>query len=166
MKILSTLSFFVEGEPKGKARPRFNSITGRTYTPENTVIYENLINLRYREAASRLSNSERALYYAHPIELILDILFPIPQSYSKKRATKCAEQIEYPKKKPDIDNVIKAVCDALNSTCFKDDTQVVKLMANKRYVAVGEQCGINIQISALPEDDEKNSEWNKADFDP
>ena len=38
-----------------------------------------------------------------------------------------------PTKKPDIDNIIKAVLDALNGIAYKDDTQVVQVMAQKKY---------------------------------
>ena len=38
-----------------------------------------------------------------------------------------------PTKKPDIDNIIKAVLDALNGVAYKDDTQVVQVMATKKY---------------------------------
>lgn len=32
-----------------------------------------------------------------------------------------------PTKKPDIDNIVKAVLDALNEVAYRDDTQVVEL---------------------------------------
>ena len=38
-----------------------------------------------------------------------------------------------PVKKPDIDNIIKIVLDAMNKFAFKDDTQVVELSVKKRY---------------------------------
>lgn len=41
------ISFAVPGEPKGKARPRTVQIAGHasTYTPKETVMYENLVRL-------------------------------------------------------------------------------------------------------------------------
>ena len=38
-----------------------------------------------------------------------------------------------PAKKPDIDNVVKAVLDALNGVAYRDDTQVVELHVRKSY---------------------------------
>ena len=38
-----------------------------------------------------------------------------------------------PTKKPDIDNIIKIVLDAMNKFAFKDDTQVTKLEIEKKY---------------------------------
>ena len=39
----------------------------------------------------------------------------------------------FPKVKPDLDNVVKAVLDALNGVVYRDDAQVVNLVATKRY---------------------------------
>lgn len=38
-----------------------------------------------------------------------------------------------PSKKPDIDNIVKAVLDALNKVAYRDDTQVVELQVRKQY---------------------------------
>ena len=38
-----------------------------------------------------------------------------------------------PTKKPDADNIAKAVCDALNGIAYKDDSQVVDLTVRKYY---------------------------------
>lgn len=38
-----------------------------------------------------------------------------------------------PTKKPDIDNIVKIILDAMNKFAFKDDTQVTKLEVEKRY---------------------------------
>ena len=38
-----------------------------------------------------------------------------------------------PTKKPDLDNVIKAVLDALNGVAYKDDSRIVRIEARKEY---------------------------------
>lgn len=38
-----------------------------------------------------------------------------------------------PAKKPDIDNIAKAVLDALNSVAYRDDIQIVELQIRKQY---------------------------------
>ena len=42
------VKFTILGEPAGKGRPRFTR-EGRTYTPEKTVSYENLVKLEYEQ---------------------------------------------------------------------------------------------------------------------
>ena len=38
-----------------------------------------------------------------------------------------------PTKKPDIDNIVKIILDAMNKFAFKDDTQITKLEVEKKY---------------------------------
>ena len=38
-----------------------------------------------------------------------------------------------PDKKPDMDNILKAVLDALNKVAYEDDKQVVELIGRKYY---------------------------------
>ena len=40
---------------------------------------------------------------------------------------------ELPTKKPDLDNVLKAVLDGLNGIAFVDDSQVVAITVRKKY---------------------------------
>ena len=40
---------------------------------------------------------------------------------------------ELPLKKPDIDNIVKVVADALNGVAYHDDTQIVMVVAKKVY---------------------------------
>lgn len=41
-----------------------------------------------------------------------------------------------PTKKPDIDNIVKIILDALNKIAFKDDNQITKLDVEKKYDTV------------------------------
>ena len=38
-----------------------------------------------------------------------------------------------PTKKPDLDNIIKAIADSLNGIAYKDDAQIVELKSKKFY---------------------------------
>ena len=113
----------VEGKIKGKARPRvFNN---RAITPADTVNYENWVRLCYQQQEGRhLEGSIRARIIAY---------YKIPKSYTKKRVQAIREELEYPQKKPDIDNVAKIILDSLNKIAYEDDSQVVELTVLKRY---------------------------------
>jgi Holliday junction resolvase RusA-like endonuclease len=52
----------------------------------------------------------------------------------------------YHTRKPDLDNLIKAVKDALKGLCWHDDSQVCFLRATKNYVEPGKE-GVDIEIS-------------------
>lgn len=79
------------------------------------------------------------------LSLALTAVFPIPVSYSKKRRAAAEGQAVFPTKRPDADNIAKAVCDALNGTAYGDDAQIVRLQVKKVYgephlmVLIGEE---------------------------
>ena len=121
----------VEGKIKGKQRPRFNSRTGSAYTPKETISYENWVRFCYREQGGKhLTGSIRARITAY---------YKIPKSYTKKRVQAIREGQEYPKKKPDSDNIAKIILDSLNSIAFDDDSQVIELTVLKRYTEESER---------------------------
>ncbi|MNP83694.1 Endodeoxyribonuclease RusA [compost metagenome] len=65
---------------------------------------------------------------------------------SKKRKAMAIAGELFPTKKPDMDNVIKAIYDGLNGVVWKDDVQVVDAFVRKRY---GEVPGVHVRIVPL-----------------
>lgn len=125
-----TITFTVPGSPQGKMRPRVvkrgNFV--QTYTPDKTVNYENLVKLMYgQEAKGRVFDREKSL------RVLIVALYDIPQSTSKKRAELMRIGEIRPTKKPDLDNIAKIICDALNGVAYHDDAQVVDLKVVKYY---------------------------------
>ncbi|MEG2395214.1 MAG: RusA family crossover junction endodeoxyribonuclease, partial [Ruthenibacterium sp.] len=57
----------------------------------------------------------------------------IPKSYPKKKAALCCQNIIRPTCKPDMDNVVKVVADALNGIAYHDDSGIVEMRIAKRY---------------------------------
>ncbi|ENY8941384.1 RusA family crossover junction endodeoxyribonuclease [Clostridioides difficile] len=119
------VNFTIDGEPIGKERPRMNSITKRTYTPNKTKDYENLIKWLYQ--------SKVKYHFTGYIKMTLRCYYSIAKSNSKKVKEQKRNNVLRPSKKPDIDNVVKIVADALNEIAYKDDTQIVEVIASKYY---------------------------------
>lgn len=121
----------VYGQPQGKQRARVcvRGNYARAYTPEKTASYENLINLSYIQAL----NGSLSPYWDKPVRIGIQAIYQIPKSFSKKRTAAALDGLLCPQVKPDIDNVVKVVCDALNKIAYKDDTQVVEITACKLY---------------------------------
>jgi Holliday junction resolvase RusA-like endonuclease len=46
----------------------------------------------------------------------------------------------------DIDNLMKAVFDALNTIVWCDDKQVTTVLARKRYTVAGEKPGVSVLV--------------------
>lgn len=123
-----TVKFSIPGEPQGKGRPRFarrGNFT-RTYTPEQTAVYENLVRLCYqREAGGK--------HLTGAIKAEIEACFSIPKSTSKKKQA-LMQAGEIPCiKKPDCDNIAKIVLDACNKIAYDDDAQVSEVHIKKAY---------------------------------
>ena len=123
-----TFKFLIPGEPVGKGRPRVVRQGGftRTYTPEKTASYENLVKLEFQRQGGRMMKDG-------PVKVWIDADFQIPRSVSKRKREAMAGGVIRPTKKPDADNVAKVICDALNSLAWHDDSQVVMLHVEKRF---------------------------------
>ena len=135
------VEFFVPGPPQGKARPRVvRRKDGRsmTYTPDKTVKYEGLVQREYIAQSG-------GYQFAPDLPLIVTILavFPVPKSESKKRKAEMLLGRMFPTKKPDLDNIAKVICDALNGIAYADDSRIVSMVMNKEY---GENPGIYVSI--------------------
>ena len=124
-------NFVVEGEPKGKGRPRFSRRGCPPRTPDDTVAYENLVRLSYRQ-----TNPYEEMYPAGtPVCVNISVFYKIPKNTSKKRLNDMLVDKYLPTKKPDCDNIAKIICDALNGIAYHDDAQVVRLSISKHYSA-------------------------------
>lgn len=123
------IRFTIPGNPQGKARVRTVHAKGKTfsYTPEKTVLYENLIKISYWQARARPFPA------GEPIKIGITAFYPIPKSTSKKKKEEMMSGKILPTKKPDIDNVVKSIMDGLNGAAYRDDSQIVTLIAKKRY---------------------------------
>ncbi|MCC0701504.1 RusA family crossover junction endodeoxyribonuclease [Clostridioides sp. ES-S-0049-02] len=119
------INFTIDGEPIGKERPRMNTYTKRTYTPNKTKHYEELIKWLYQSKVKH--------YFEGYIKMTLRCYYSIAKSSSKKVKEQKRNNVLRPSKKPDIDNVVKIVADALNDIAYKDDTQIVEVVASKYY---------------------------------
>ena len=133
------IHFEVEGDPRGKGRPRFGRFGKftRVYTDKQTTDYEAVI----KSYAAHAMGSSDPLETA--VSVFLYVRLAVPQSYSKKRTEACLSGLEKPCKKPDIDNIAKTYLDGMNGVVFKDDTQVIDLHVKKLYSAFA---GVDVMV--------------------
>ena len=126
------IKFRYNGEAVGKGRPRVSrrGMYVHTYTPEKTRAFEEAIRFEFMA-----SNCEQMPVYPREKSLKAEVTIcvSIPQSYSKKKQALCRDRVLAPSKKPDIDNVLKSIFDALNGYCYEDDVQIIKVITEKRY---------------------------------
>lgn len=114
------------GAPIAKARPRVTR-AGITFTPKKTRDYEQ--SLAYA-AGIKMGGKEP---FDVPLKINIRFFFPIPKSFNKSKHKLAADKVLLPAKKPDIDNLIKAILDALNGIVWVDDALVCAVVAGKSY---------------------------------
>ena len=127
--------FEVKGRPQGKARARtfYDGRAGkmRSVTPESTKSYEELIRWSFKAQGGKYGGNTSAF------RVEISARYEVPQSWSKKkRAAALAGEIQ-PQTKPDCDNLVKVVLDALNGVAYNDDRQVIYVACRKKYAEEG-----------------------------
>lgn len=118
-------TFVVPGEPVPWARARTNG--KRHYTDPKVATYKRTV------AAVAQACMHPRKPHSGPVVLEMRAVLPIPASWSAKRRAAALEGLEAPGKKPDWDNLGKAVSDALNGVVYVDDAQVVRASVEKVY---------------------------------
>ena len=151
------VEFTILGEPQGKGRPRFSKVGNyvRTRTPDETVLYENLIRTEYQRQCGSVRFPDN-----EPLDLRIMAYYTIPASASKKREME--EKIVRPTKKPDWDNIGKVVADSLNRIAYRDDAQVVDSEVRK-FFSTRPRVEVSIQTSyKTPEPTDWTKETNPS----
>lgn len=123
------LTITIPGELRGKGRPRFSARAGfvRAYTDAKTASAETWV----RACASDVVTGTPI---AGPVAVRLDVGVGVPASWPKKRRAAALAGAIWPTGKPDLDNILKLVGDALNGIVWADDKQIVRAEVTRRYV--------------------------------
>lgn len=117
-------TFIVPGKPVPKGRPRVTR--HGTYTPKSTQAFEAAVRQAWQEAGAVQFPA------GAPLDILVSAYFPIPQSASKKRRAELSGAY-HTAARGDLDNIVKAVMDALNGCAYPDDSAVCRIFAEKYY---------------------------------
>ena len=136
------IEFTVPGAPVAKARPKVTRFG--TYTPKKTMEYERLVRQCWEEQSGVRLKSET------PLKMKVVCYMPIPKSLPKKIRSKMPGKPHI--KRPDTDNIVKAITDALQDktitkkdrktkekirivqeNAFADDSCIYQVMGAKIY---------------------------------
>lgn len=135
------LCFTFEIEAVPQLRPRASSRGGRVrlYDPSKVkqfkAVLHNLVTEQYKKPPLTGALSVSLLFYR-----------PVQGSLSNVERQRRLSNKHKPVVKPDTDNYIKSTLDGLNGVLWEDDSQIVKLTAEKRY---GEKGKIIITVTQL-----------------
>lgn len=112
----------IQGKPVSKGRPRLGK-GGNTYTPEKTKTAEHEIKLAWK---SKYGDKQ----LSGPLRVTVCAAFLVPKSKSKKERESLLDR-KYKTERPDLDNIVKLVLDALNEVAYSDDGCVCDIRALK-----------------------------------
>jgi Holliday junction resolvase RusA-like endonuclease len=115
------IEFYVSGHPVAQGRPRAFQRGGHIgfYDPKESKAWKALIAQKARNCG--------VVAFDKGLALALTVIFHIEKPKSVKR--------DMPTVKPDLDNFVKAVKDALKGIAWDDDSQVCRVVADKKYNA-------------------------------
>lgn len=133
--------FTISGEPEGKARPRVTR--NGTYTPHKTAAYEKLVQMSFR------TQCPGTFFGDAPLCVYITACFTPPARATKRKRSRMLSGEIRPTKKPDTDNIAKAICDALNGVAYRDDSQICCLTVQKKYA---ELSAVSVRIYSEPYD--------------
>ncbi len=145
------IAFHVPSSPVAQPRQRHavrtfgDKAVAVNYTPTKSPVneFKALIKLAFREAykGPPLSGA---------VNMKVTLVFPRPQN----KVWKTREMPRYPHtKKPDIDNCLKSILDAIRDIAMADDGQVYSIEAHK-YIASGDEQP-SVYIELWNDDDER-----------
>jgi len=130
------LYFTVPDIPRPKDRPRARIVRPR-FKPESVSFYNTKEveraedNIRSRASIAMMGQGVEKFTTA--ISVAITFFVPIPKSFSGVRRGKANGNEILPVTKPDLDNYVKLVMDAMNKVVYQDDNLVVDISAKKRY---------------------------------
>jgi len=111
--------------PKGRAR---STKAGRHYTPAPTRLAEAAV-----RAAWWSQVGVSAAPYGGPVQVEVVATFPVPASWPVWKRSLAERGLWPHTSRPDLDNLVKLLTDALNGVAWKDDSQIVRIVGVKQY---------------------------------
>lgn len=133
------IGFFVPGTPRpqGSKRGFVNKYTGKVAMVESAGAP--LKDWRGDVKRFAVDAQGDLAPLTGPVGVLLDFRLQRPKSHPKTRVT-------YPISRPDCDKLARSVLDALTVVCFKDDSQITRLVVWKKWAKVGEPSGCQIMV--------------------
>lgn len=130
------ITFSVAGDPVPQPRPRVSTRGGfaRAYVPAKHAVHA------YRKALQLAAIDAGLRAAPGTVDIVIDAVFARPPSHlTKKGVRKGAPAMP----RPDVDNIAKAVLDAIGPI-LGDDSQVKRLVVEKGY---GTEARTTVRVS-------------------
>lgn len=150
----ASLTFFIPGKPLAKGRPRTRVVDrpgarpyAHIYTDENTRSWEDHVEDAVRQQLlhiSLTSADEQEIHLPFRRRVLISTRFNLDKPASEKKS------VHYPLKKPDLDNLVKAIFDALQKAgVLFNDNLITDMDVRKRFSEPGHPCGVEVDVTGL-----------------
>jgi Holliday junction resolvase RusA-like endonuclease len=133
---MHAVSFAVAGQPVPQPRPRVSTAGGfaRAFVPRQHPVHA------YRKAIAAAARAAGLTKTGEVLNVVIDAVFERPKSHMRKAGVKSTAP-RLPR--PDVDNIAKAVLDALQDV-MGDDSLVGRLVVEKSY---GQEARTTVRVS-------------------
>lgn len=131
------VAFFIEGKPEPQGRGRAS--TYHTGPKRKITVRDPDKSRQWKKDVAILAKDMCISPLEGPLRVVMTFYMPRPKSLPKK--------VVWHVKKPDADNLSKAIGDALNGIAYNDDSQIVRLTAHKQYAT--DKVGVHVSIESL-----------------
>ncbi len=152
------IKFTIPGDPKPLKRARFfrkGSFVG-TYDPNENVSFKARVAQFALQAGVRSTND--------PMCINVTFYLRRPKAMMAKKWPDCSIPCD---RRPDLDNLVKMICDGLNGIAYRDDGQIHWLQASKWYHEKNgvqrTEVKLHIEVSAN-ENNRGNEESKRATY--
>ena len=131
-----TIKFTVPGRPVPMARPRV-TMHG-TYTPKRCRDYKAAVAIAAKVAMVGRKPLEGA------VACRIELYFNVPKSYACGKHLAAKHNVIKPTGRNfgDADNIAKSITDAVKGICWADDSQVTRLIVEKRFTDTGDKAKV------------------------
>lgn len=142
------IQFTVHAIPVAQPRQRHRVVTsgGRSFA-QNYTPARDPVNV-FKQACCDAAWQVIKQPLLGPVQVRLVFIFPRPASITRKRGT---NPRVWHAKKPDVDNVYKALADALEGICWVNDSQICSVEMRKVIAAADELPRVEVRIDECEE---------------
>ena len=130
-----------------KLRPKFDTRSFRTYTPNKTQRFERSIKAQWLSAVG-----DRWQDFETEVRVYIEVQRPLAKSNPKYWAGRPDLM------KPDADNLAKVICDSLNGLAYRDDAQITQLgVTFDPRTPYSDECLVRVRVEYYSERYEKEA---------
>jgi Holliday junction resolvase RusA-like endonuclease len=115
----------IKSPPQAQGRPRFCTRGAHAFAFDPHKDKKNWTKIQLAEQCEECLKC--------PLILCVTFYLPIPKSASKKKKVLMISNEIKHTKKPDVDNLLKFILDAMNNIVFVDDSQIWNITTIKKY---------------------------------